>query len=315
VLLLVYPDASIAKQIVDDAQAAPIPDLHKAVYAWVEKFVRGSWDMNASHIQLLRDAGATDRQIAAWAHSASMQTWWVMMGDGGGISLDYGMEVGPVVGNTRPYYEKAAPGLLAAAPDGSAAAPTSDGNSWIETDESSETYKQVAQTAQTRYGFVPNLLKATSGAPLILPRHQPAFEILEPPQSKSLTPRLHALTRAITSKMNRSNYFDATIKPLIEMTTQGTEDYEKITGPWDPEQWDEQDRVVLEFAIKTARNAYKIIDSDAIHFHEVGLDDEAYVDVLNTVAIQTSIERLTNSLGIEADSGVMLKDVPIPAKS
>jgi uncharacterized peroxidase-related enzyme len=312
VLLLVYPDASIANQIVDDAQSAPIPDLHKAMYAWVEKFVRGSWDMNASDIQVLRDAGATDKQIASWAHSASMQTWWVMMGDGGGISLDYGMEVGPVVGNTRPFYEKAEPGLLAAAPDGGAPAQTSDGDAWIETDESSETYKRVARAAQDRYGFVPNVLKATSCAPETLPRHQHAFEILERPQSKSLSPRLHALTRAITSKMNRSSYFDATIKPLVEMTTQGANDYEKISGPWDPEQWDETDRVVLEFAIKAARNAYKIVDSDAQGFREVGLDDEAYVDVLNTVAIQTSIERFANSLGIAADEGVMLKDAPVP---
>ena len=60
-LLLLYPDASIATKIVEDPQTAPIPDLHKAMYAWVKKFVRSSWDMTANEVQpvlrALRNAG------------------------------------------------------------------------------------------------------------------------------------------------------------------------------------------------------------------------------------------------------------------
>jgi hypothetical protein len=33
----------------------------------------------------------------------------------------------------------------------------------------------------------------------------------------------------------------------------------------------------------------------------MGLDDEAYVDILNTVSIQTSLDRLANALGVEPD--------------
>lgn len=313
-LLLVYPDASIAAQIVEDPQTAPIPELHRAMYAWVEKFVRNSWEMTAVDVQTLRDAGAADAQIAQWAQIACMQTWWVMMGDGGGVTLDHDMEVGPVVGKKRTFYEKADAGLLAAAPDGSARTETADGSGWIGIDENSPGFHEAAKAAEARYGFVPKLLEATSRAGEILPRHQLAFELLEGPQSESLSPRLHALVRAITSQMNRSNYFDSTIRAMVEATAEGQSEYAKISGPWNPELWVERDRVVLEFAIKAARNAYKIVEGDARRFHEVGLDDQAYVDVLNTVAIQTSIERLANALGIAADEKPLLRQAPAPAK-
>jgi hypothetical protein len=41
------------------------------------------------------------------------------------------------------------------------------------------------------------------------------------------------------------------------------------------------------------------------------LDDEAYVDVLNTVSIQTSIERVANMFGVVPDDAPLLQlDVP-----
>ena len=49
-----------------------------------------------------------------------------------------------------------------------------------------------------------------------------------------------------------------------------------------------------------------INEDDAQRFREVGLDDEAYVDVLNTVAIQTSLDRLANSLGVRPDQQPLL---------
>jgi alkylhydroperoxidase family enzyme len=65
--------------------------------------------------------------------------------------------------------------------------------------------------------------------------------------------------------------------------------------------FDPMDRAVLTLATKLARSAYKVTEKDAISLREVGLDDEAYVDILNTVSIQTSLDRLTNTLGVRPD--------------
>ena len=45
-------------------------------------------------------------------------------------------------------------------------------------------------------------------------------------------------------------------------------------------------------------NTRKVVAADAQSFRDVGLDDPAYIDVLNTVAIQTSLDRLANVLGV-----------------
>ena len=64
--------------------------------------------------------------------------------------------------------------------------------------------------------------------------------------------------------------------------------------------------MVLEFARKTACSTYKITEKDAVSLREVGLDDEAYVDILNTVSIQTSLDRLANALGVRPDPTPLL---------
>ncbi len=65
--------------------------------------------------------------------------------------------------------------------------------------------------------------------------------------------------------------------------------------------WSPIERAVLALATRFARNTYKVTEKDAISLREVGLDDEAYVDILNTVSIQTSLDRLTNTLGVRRD--------------
>ena len=70
--------------------------------------------------------------------------------------------------------------------------------------------------------------------------------------------------------------------------------------------------MVLEFALKATRNAYKITAKDAQIFRDAGLTEEAYVDVLNTVAIQTSLDRLANCLGVVPDESPILKPVAVP---
>ena len=307
-LPLVYSDADLAQQIVEDPQSAPIPEIHKAMYAWVEKFTRRSWEMGPEDTQALRDAGATDRDIAAWAFAACGQTWWVMMGDGGGVALEGDMPVGPVVGKTRDWYTESPEGMLAQQSAGNLAGSLANGHgsAWIDSDENTPEFKKAAAWAQERYGFVPNLFSSVSLAPESFRRHTSALELLERPQSATLTPRRHALVRALVSKLNRCDYSAVTTRALLESMPDGRTLYNTIVCPWNPDDWDDTDRVVLEFAIKATCSTYKITEKDAQTFRDCGLGDAAYVDVLNTVAIQSSLDRLANSLGVAVDHSPLL---------
>ncbi len=298
-LSLVYPeDPMVAKKIVEDLDSAPITNLHKAAHRWVKKFVRSSAKMTSEDTQALRDAGVQDKDIAAWAQYASMQTWFVMMGDGGGINLDGDMEAGFIVGKTRPEYEQTEAGLLAAdtsalqAKHGS----SSETLAWIATDESNPEFQETVQWGEARYGFVPNISRALSLAPTLLLRDRMGIELLERPQSKSLSARQHALVRAKVASLNKCDYFSPTIDAQLDQS--GARESIKTLS--------EADQVILKFAEKVTTSTYKVIANDAQGFRDVGLDDEAYVDVLNTVAIQTSLERMANSLGVPKDEKPLL---------
>lgn len=300
-LPLVYEDAGIAKDIAENPETAPIPELHRAMYAWVKKFVRSSWELRSEDLQPLRDQGVDDACIAQWAQIASLQSWWTMVADGGGIPLDGDMETGIAVGNNRAWYEKSEEGLLASPGSGNSSGGSRDGSGpWVATNTDTAEYRDVSAWATERYGFVPALLTATSITPSMLRRHRSALELLEGPQTAKLSATQHAMARSLASYLNRCDYTIPTTRALLE-TVGGEGLYEKVISDWANGDWTEADSTVLRFAAKAVQNTYKVTEKDAQSFRDVGLDDEAYVDVLNTVAIQTTIDRLANSLGFPAD--------------
>jgi alkylhydroperoxidase family enzyme len=72
-------------------------------------------------------------------------------------------------------------------------------------------------------------------------------------------------------------------------------------------EWSDKERAVLDFASKMVRTSYKVTEKDSAAFRAAGLDDAAYVDVLNTVSIQTTMERVANMFGVVPDATPLLK--------
>jgi uncharacterized peroxidase-related enzyme len=303
VLPLLYPDPDTRDALLEDPSTAPIPPLHRELFRFAEKFVRGSWTMSPQDLQRLRDAGLSDADVVHWATLGSTQSWFTMSADGGGIPMEGDALTGTGVGRTRASYESSREGLLAASSEVAApdAPPADDGVAWVPVYESSTEFQEAASWAEQRYGQVPNLLRAVSLQPSFYRRHQLALELLEAPQSESLSARQHAMVRVLVSHLNRCRYSEPTSTALLarEGVDPGLLDrlrQEPLGADWDP-----ADRVVLGLAAKLARNAYKVTEKDAIALREAGLDDEAYVDILNTVSIQTSLDRLANALGVRPD--------------
>jgi len=309
VLLLLYPDPAVRQQILDDPQAAPIPDVEKEMFRFAERFVTRSWEMGPDDLQRLRNVGLSEAEVVSWATLGSSQSWFTMSADGGGVSLEGNALVGPGVGLTRERYEATAEGLLAPA-IGEESLPEPALRSdvaWVATDLDDAGYLAAARWAEERYGFVPNLLRAVSLQPGSYPRHQLALELLERPQSALLSPRHHAMVRALVSQTTRCAYSQPTTRALLAREC-GAGAWEQI-GSGEARSLDNPvDRVVLDFAEKVARNAYKVTEKDAQGFREAGLDDAVYVDVLNTTSIQVALDRLANCLGVRPDDAPTLRD-------
>ena len=300
-LPLLYPDAETRESLLADPASAPIPPLHRELFRFAEKFVRGSWTMTRTDVERLRNAGLTDRDIVQWATLGSTQSWFTMSADGGGIPLEGDALTGPGVGHTRETYGGERGGLLAAAPDTSRPESADHDVAWVATDESTDAYREAARRSEQRYGCVPNLLRAVSLQPAYYRRHRLALELLEAPQSESLSARHHAMVRVRISHLNRSRYSEPTATALLQRAGGERELVQRLRrDPLDSE-WGPIDSVVLSLATKFAQNTYKVTEKDAIALREVGLDDEAYVDILNTVSIQTSLDRLANAIGVPPD--------------
>jgi uncharacterized peroxidase-related enzyme len=311
VLPLLYPDAATREALLTDPQTAPIPPVHRELFRFAEKFVRGSWEAGPADLERLRSVGLTERDIVLWATLGSTQSWFTMSADGGGIPLEGDAVVGNGVGRTRDAYGASREGLPAAADDADRPGLAADEGAaaWVDIDESNDDYRRAARWAEARYGCAPNLLRAVSLQPGYFRRHEMALELLEAPRSASLSPRLHAMVRVLVSHLTRCRYSEPTTTALLTRATGDpdlatrvrTESLEADLSP--------TDRVALALATKFARNAYKVTAKDAISLREAGLDDEAYVDILNTVSIQTSLDRLANVLGVRPDP------VPLLAQS
>jgi len=306
VLLQIYPEAATRDAVLADPETAPIPDVHKALFRFTERFVRASWEMGPEDLQALRDVGLSEAEVVNWATLGSTQSWFTMSADGGGIPMEAGMTTGPGVGKPREAYEANREGLLAPPLAASVAERPQAALAWVDTDTDSPEFLAAAKAAQQRYGFVPNLYAAVSLQPGYYRRHALALELLEAPQSATLSARQHAMVRAIASQLTRAPYGQVTARALLERRAE-PDLWERLSRYPDADV-ELVDRVVLDFASKVARNAYKVTEKDAQSFREAGLDDAAYVDVLNTTSIQVSLDRLANALGVASDTRPILED-------
>jgi uncharacterized peroxidase-related enzyme len=303
-----YPDPETRRALLEDPQSAPIPELHKEMFRFAERFVRGSWQMEPADLERLRRAGLSDEQVVLWATFGSTQSWFTMSADGGGVPLESDAITGPGVGRLRGAYEATDEGLLAPAAERPVrvSAPAADAVAWVDTDETLPLHAEAAQRALERYGFVPNLLRAVSLQPGFHRRHLLALELLERPQTGALTPRLHAMIRARVSHLTRSAYGAVTTRALLERVTGDAVLWDRLGTDAAPADAEPVERLVLDFATKVVRNTYKVTDKDAAAFREAGLGDEGYVDVLDTAAIQVAMDRLANALGVRPDTRPIL---------
>jgi uncharacterized peroxidase-related enzyme len=309
VLPLLYPDAKTREALLADPQTAPIPALHRELFRFARKFVRGSCTTTPGDLERLRELGLCDRDIVLWATLGSTQSWFTMSADGGGVPLEGEALTGSGVGRRREDYEASPESQLAPPADAAASRPevaTKSASAWVDSDTSSAAMQAAASWAMDRYGLVPNLLTAASLQPSYLKRHCLALELLEAPQSTTLTPRRHAMVRLLVARLNRSRYLEATAAALLERVCGDRNMNERLRGELRDRDWEPADRATLALATKFTRNTYKVTEKDAASLREAGLDDEAYVDILNTVSIQTSLDRLANTLGVPPDSAALL---------
>jgi alkylhydroperoxidase family enzyme len=319
---MIYPDPATVAAVGVDPQTAEIPELHKAVFRWLEKFVNTSWDATADDLAQLRAHGASDSDIAEWLNMASLQIYLVSIADAAGVPLERELEGSDSalsefssLHRDRSYYhdrEPDAPQQRADRKTEEADLSERSNEGWLSAACSGDSYQTAVAAANSRYGLTPNLFAALSACPDFYPRHQLALDLLEKPHSTSLSPAMHALARAATVALDQCDYFVPTVNFQLQHRADANIQYADLLPDPRAIARNDQEQVVLAFAEKLVRYPYKITEQDAQGFRDVGLDDAAYVDAFNTVSLQRSLDLLANCLGVTADQQALLSnDFPV----
>ena len=155
-------------------------------------------------------------------------------------------------------------------------------------------------------GWVPNLFRAVSRSPEYNRRHLYALRLLEQPLTSELKPRHHAMARLLTCLVLDSDYFLPTAKQQFSRASDANEAFEFDETWVQDSNWCAEDRVVLELGQKIVCSAYQITQED-VHSAcgTMGWSDLGYVDFMSTVAVQDSLCRLANALGVVPDDRVL----------
>jgi hypothetical protein len=301
-------ESGLLRRIADDPEGAAVPGVLGATQRFLVKFTRRSWEMTLDDVDDARAAGAADSDIVDWCQMGAVQTLAVNQADGGGVAFpEQGSDA---VGHNRSFYAKAPEGLTGAW--GSATGPyrrdTAVDTTFVATDENAPAYRAEAERAKSHWGFVPRLLTAVSGgrSPSLLPFHTLALQLLEGPQSNRLTPRQHALVRAVAAGASRGRYAETTISRQLERAGESPDGVSLARGDIAGYARDRADELIFAFAEKAAWNAYKITAKDRAGMREAGLGDETYLDVLGTVGLQLGIDRIANALGVAPEPAPIL---------
>lgn len=151
-------------------------------------------------------------------------------------------------------------------------------------------------------GWVPNLFKAVSRSPEYISRHLYALKLLEKPQTLELKSRHHAMARFLTCRILDSAYFLPTAKRYLSRITENDGLSVSIENWTSDSEWTDEDRAVLELGQKIVCHAYKITQEDVNSARTtMGWSDVGFADFMNTVAVQDSLCRLANALGVTPD--------------
>lgn len=298
----------LVRALATDYRNADAPEITRAMFRFIEKFVTRSWEMSPADLEAARASGAADEDVVDWAQLGALQTFFLVQADGAGVFFPD--EAAIAVGRSRESYAETPEGMTAGARCGFAPdpAPLEAAPCLVETACDSSEFLRAASASEARWGCVPNLIRATSAgsSPSLLPRQAMMLELLERPQSSLISPLHHALVRALVSGLDRCAYSDVTIREQLRRAGGCHDDL--ATARRDPDLLDLEELgcTVLALADKAARHAYKITAGDVEAFHRVGLDDAAYVDVLCTVAMQLGVDRIANALGVAPDPRALL---------
>jgi uncharacterized peroxidase-related enzyme len=176
--------------------------------------------------------------------------------------------------------------------------------SWLRVPEPAELPEDVQtlfSKANSKIGFVPNVMRAWALRPAHLMAWRAHYDLIMGGESKLSKMQREMIAVAISS-VNRC-YYCSTTHPAflrLELAKEGRDvnlAHEIAFAPLNAD-LSVQDRAMLEFALKVTTESHNVGPEDHAKLRAVGLDDETIFDVAEIAAMFNFTNRLANATGI-----------------
>jgi uncharacterized peroxidase-related enzyme len=176
--------------------------------------------------------------------------------------------------------------------------------SWLRVptlEELPEDVQALFAKAHDKLGFVPNVMRAWALRSTHLMAWRAHYDLIMGGESK-LSKTQREMIAVAVSNLNRC-YYCSTTHPAflrLELQQEGRDVHLAHEISFAPLHADvsEQDRAILEFALKVTQASHTIGPEDHARLRAVGLDDETIFDVAEIAAMFNFTNRLANATGI-----------------
>jgi len=158
--------------------------------------------------------------------------------------------------------------------------------------------KKMYAAAESRYGFVPNMVRAFGHRPKVMK----AWSGLLTAIRSKMDPRRYELATLAAAQALRSSYCSLTHAHALLLGFYEEDELEAILDRPEDAALDETDRAIMRFAAKVAGDATSIVKEDIEALRACGLSDGEIFDVVATAAVRCFFSKTLDALGVEPDA-------------
>jgi uncharacterized peroxidase-related enzyme len=168
----------------------------------------------------------------------------------------------------------------------------------IEAGKAKGSTRKMYAAAESRYGFVPNMVRAFSHRPNVMR----AWSGLLGAIRAKMDPRRYELATLAAAQKLRSSYCSLAHAHVLLHGFYEEDELEAILETPENAALDETDRAIMRVAAKVAGDATAIDSQDIAELRGCGLSDAEIFDVVATAAVRCFFSKTLDALGVEPDS-------------
>lgn len=170
--------------------------------------------------------------------------------------------------------------------------------STVSEEQASPELREVYEAGRAQFGFIPNYARAFSHRPAVYR----AWTNLISAITSNLDRRLYEIATVAAARAQRSSYCTLAHGRALMRNHMTDDELLALVEGGDAAGLSPLEKAVVEFAEHVTRDASSVTQADVDRLKDLGLTDEAVLDVVLAVAARNFFARVTDAVGAEPDA-------------